>query len=287
MGGLYFYRSKTRLGAAQIMGYVPAGPSLLIYLDVGALRQAGLIELLAGSKVAEDPEYRAFVEQTQFDYRKDLYAVAASFRADEAFYVIHGRFDWNALKSYALLAGGACWDAACSAPSSRPNRYLSFMPVRTDLMVLVVSPSRGAVRTAVTRARRSAKEAQPDQPVWISIPPAVLLKPDSFPTGTQLFAKALQDSDNVTFSIAPADNRFQARLDVLCRSTAEAALIEAQFERITDVLRKLIASNGQTPNPRDLSGVLTNGTFRREERRVRATWPIERAFLETIAGGSL
>jgi hypothetical protein len=51
------------------------------------------------------------------------------------------------------------------------------------------------------------------------------------------------------------------------------------------VLRKLISRTGGQPNPADLSGVLTQGSFRREGRRVIGRWPIERALLESLAGG--
>jgi hypothetical protein len=44
----------------------------------------------------------------------------------------------------------------------------------------------------------------------------------------------------------------------------------------------MIEREHQKPNPVDLSGVLTSGTFRSEGRRVAGTWPIERAFIENL-----
>ncbi len=42
----------------------------------------------------------------------------------------------------------------------------------------------------------------------------------------------------------------------------------------------------QTPNPADLSGVLAARSFRRVDGRVVGRWPIERAFLWSLFGGS-
>jgi hypothetical protein len=153
-------------------------------------------------------------------------------------------------------------------------------------MMLAVSMENKAVKRMLARPRRSSSEPIPDQPVWVSIPPSVLQKPETFPAGTQLFAKALQNSDTVTLSVGPNGQSFRAMLTVTCRSAEEAVLLEAQFEKVTEVLRKLIAANQQQPNPKDLSGVLTSGAFRREDRRVLGNWPIEKAFLENMVGGT-
>jgi hypothetical protein len=40
------------------------------------------------------------------------------------------------------------------------------------------------------------------------------------------------------------------------------------------------------PNPRDLSGVLASGTFRRDGLRVVGQWTIPRAFLEQVLAGA-
>jgi hypothetical protein len=53
---------------------------------------------------------------------------------------------------------------------------------------------------------------------------------------------------------------------------------------MTALLRELIEKDKQKPNPGDLSGVLTAGVFRQENVRVVGRWPLERAFLESLAG---
>ncbi len=201
--GLFYYRSKTKLTTAQIFRYVPSGSGLLVHVDVAALRSAGIVSLLSGTKVTADPEYRSFVEQTRFDYSTDLDTLTAGFYGPEAFYIIQGRFDWKAIKSYATSSGGSCWDAFCTVPATKKDYYISFLPVRPDLMMLAVSLENKAVKRMLARPRRDAGEGMPDQPVWVSIPPSTLQKPEDFPAGTQLFARALQNTDKVTLSIGP------------------------------------------------------------------------------------
>jgi hypothetical protein len=49
-------------------------------------------------------------------------------------------------------------------------------------------------------------------------------------------------------------------------------------------LRELIAKEPQKPSPGDLATVLAAGVFRQDDTRVAGRWPIERAFLEKLAG---
>ena len=63
----------------------------MVYIDTGLLRQSGLLELVAGSKAVEEPDYRKFVDQTGFDYRRDLDAVAAAFVDNHVQFLKWGR----------------------------------------------------------------------------------------------------------------------------------------------------------------------------------------------------
>ncbi len=68
--------------------------------------------LIAGSKSAEDPEYKTFVEQTGLDYRTDLDAVAAAFAEGNTYLALRGRFVSKKLAAYAQSHGGKCEGAA-------------------------------------------------------------------------------------------------------------------------------------------------------------------------------
>jgi hypothetical protein len=76
-------------------------------------------------------------------------------------------------------------------------------------------------------------------------------------------------------------------LDVTCRSPQDAAKLSTRLAEITRRLRDLIATERHAPDPRDLSGVLVAGRFEQRETRVLGRWPLDRAFLEMLAGGSL
>ena len=96
---------------------------------------------------------------------------------------------------------------------------------------------------------------------------------------------AWPEADFVTLMFVPEGDRLAAKLDVLCRDDKDAAAMAAELTRATGLLRDLIAREHVTPNPADLSGVLTSGTFRGEGRRVVGHWPIERSFIENLLSG--
>jgi hypothetical protein len=239
---------------------------------------------VAGSKAVESSEYRDFVARSGFDYRRDLDSILAAFMDGDEFVLAEGRFDWEKLSAYAESSRGGCENAVCWLPAEKPGKRISFTQIRAGLLAMAVSSGRLESR-AMVRGRRPPL-SPPDQPVWISIPGAVLSKPETFPAGTQLFAKALQNSECVMVSMNREGGRFQARLDVTCKTAEDALLLEVQLERVTSILRKLIERSNRTPDPSDLSSVLVRGAFSRTDRKVYGYWPIERAFLEGLAGGA-
>ncbi|HET8548993.1 MAG TPA: hypothetical protein VFL57_13345, partial [Bryobacteraceae bacterium] len=85
-------------------------------------------------------------------------------------------------------------------------------------------------------------------------------------------------------ALGPAGQRFELSLDVTCKTPEDAAILKAQLEGLTATLQKMIARENQTPNPNDLSGVLTAGRFERREHHVLGRWPIEAAFINSLAG---
>jgi hypothetical protein len=49
----------------------------------------------------------------------------------------------------------------------------------------------------------------------------------------------------------------------------------------------MLARENKQASPRDLSGILVHGNFRRENSRVIGTWPMPREFVEALASGSV
>jgi hypothetical protein len=285
VAGVYLYRSRGGSNPSGLVSYLPTANATVVYVDVDSVRRSGILKMITGSKAAQDLEYRQFVDETLFDYREDLDAVAAAFKDGQVFFVLKGRFHWKNLMDYAIRQGGSCHNSFCTAPASRPNRRVSFYPVRPDMMGLAISQDDFA---AYQVARNSGKLAltAPAKPVWMLVPALALRDSDSLPAGTKGYASALRNAEQILFSLGPQDDHLQISLNVQCRDANDASTLQKNCENTTDTLRKWIAREHEHPNPADLSGVLLAGTFRREDRRMFAEWPIPRAFVDAMVSES-
>ncbi|MFN3322521.1 MAG: hypothetical protein ACK5AZ_03405 [Bryobacteraceae bacterium] len=285
-GTLLWWNTRPVHGAAELLPYLPPSESTILYADFKALRQSGVLDMLAGSKFGEEAEYKDFVHRTGFDFRTDLDGALVSLQDTGTYLVVSGRFRWSEIEKYAAGSGGACVEGLCRVAGSRPDRQISFYLIRPNLLAMAVSPNPYAA-TLIAPHKIPPGGDFPNEPIWASVPSPVLREKDALPAGTRAFASALSSAERVTFSLGADGARFQAMLQVTCRDREEAASLIAQLEGATSMLRKLIARENQTPNPRDLSGVLTAGTFRLDDRFVYGRWPLERAFLEAVAGGEI
>ena len=282
--GFSWYRSRA-VAPAALLARLPTANSLLLSIDFEQLRRAGILQLLDKSKSREDPDYVSFVEKTNFNYRVDLDLAVAAFAPTGKFLLLTGRFDWKALRAYAASQGGRCDADLCRMQGSTPDRRISFFPLRSNLMALAVSPDDSAALRLNSPGSPSQSQP-PDGPIWLSIPMPMLRSGENLPDGTRAFARSVGQAEAVTLTFKPEDHRLAARLNVLCRNELDAADVALQLQRVTTVLREMIARENQKPNPADLSGVLTAGSFHPEGRRVLGYWPIERVFIENILAGT-
>jgi hypothetical protein len=280
VAGIYAYRVRGGSNPAALVSYLPTANATVVYLDVDALRRSGVLNMIAGSKAAEELEYQQFVDETLFDYRQDLDAIAAAFKDGQVFFALRGRFHWKNLMEYAVRQGGSCHNSFCTMPGSRPHRRISFYPVRPDLMAMAVSQDDFAAYQIV---RKSGNLTVPPlgQPVWILVPASALRNSDALPPGTKPFASALiEGTDQIVFTMGPDGDHLALSLNVLCRDTQTASTLLESFEKTTETLRKWIAREHQQPNSGDWSGLLAAGSFHRENQRVFGQWPLSRAFVE-------
>jgi hypothetical protein len=118
---------------------LPTEDALVVYIDFAALRRAGILQMLDGSKVGEDPEYQNFVRQTDFDYKQDLDAVMVAFAPMGKYMLLKGRFDWKSLKNYVHGSDGRCNNSFCKLAGSTPEKRISFFPMQSNLMAMAVS----------------------------------------------------------------------------------------------------------------------------------------------------
>ena len=286
VGVVRWVRVSSPYDAARLLAVLPLERATLVYIDTGQLRRSGTLDLLAGSKAAEEPDYRKFVDQTGFDYRTDLDAVAAAFVDNHFYSTLRGRFQWKRLTAYAESQGGECHYLVCSMPGSSPERNISFYPLKSDILALAVSTDPRAVTSIGPGGRKVDLPASLD-PVWISVPAAVFNHLDAFPDGTRALLSPLAHAEKVTFAAGPQGDRLQLRLEVACTTPDAAADLVKQLSGVTELLRSMIERQHMTPNPRDLSGVLATGSFQQRQATVIATWPVERGFVESLAAGQV
>ncbi len=280
VAGVALYRTWS-VSQAALLRRLPSDGAVIVSLDFGELRQAGVLRIFGGSKVAQEPEYRTFVGQTGFDYLNDLDSALISFHPSGVYFLLRGRFNWKALEKYAAREGGNCRDSFCRVAGSVPERKVSFFPLRKNVMALAV----GADASAASRLEtvRSRLAEVPGDPVWSLIPIAALKRNGGLPPATAAFAQALDGAQSVVLAAGPEGTRVAVRLDATCGSAAQAAALATRLRDITAHLRDAVA----TPDPKDLGGVLAAGAFEQKDVHVLGRWPVERAFLESLGGGAL
>jgi hypothetical protein len=199
--------------------------------------------------------------------------------------LLRGRFDWKALKAYVIAQDGRCLNAVCKMVGSAPDRHISFFPLQQNVMALAVSPEESAAERLNAVDQRSGPEL-PDAPLWILVPGSVLKTGGNLPAGTQKFVESMAGAEMLTLWLAPEGQALSAKLNIRCTTVSAAAEMASQLTKLTTLLRRLIESEHQTPNPADFSGMLTAGTFHNEGARVIGSWPIPQALLQNLFGGN-
>jgi hypothetical protein len=282
LGGAIWYRSRA-ISPAAMMKRLPTDDAVVLFVDFAKLRGAGLLQLLDGSKVGEDPEYQSFVRKTDFDYKQDLDTAMVAFAPKSKYMLLKGRFDWKALKSYVLATDGRCNNSFCKMAGSTPEKRISFFPMQTNLMAMGVSEDDvAALRMNAVEDRPDAEI--PDAPIWLAIPPSVVKSGQNLPAGTQMFARSLDRAQSVMLSLVQEGDAFAAKLDVKCSSAADASALAGDLTNTTRLLREMIEREHQTPNPADLSGFLTSGAFMSQGQKAHGYWRISRALIDNLLG---
>ena len=279
------WRSRQH-SATQLLARLPAEDAVVLYIDFAALRQAGVLRILEGSDLIQEPEYRAFREGSGFDYLRDLDWVLASLGPEGSYFLLRGRFRWSTLNRYVTQQGGTCRYAFCRVPGSAPDRRISYFPVASNLLALGVGRDAYAAYRLQEPNPGTRPGTWPAQPAWFFVPATRLRRTEALPSGARLLAQALEATEGVLLSAGLRGQQMEVALEVACRSGQDAEALASQLRQITALLRESIAAEKKQPDPRDLSGVLTSGVFESKERTVYGRWPLERTFLEAMAGGA-
>jgi hypothetical protein len=281
---LYWRRQQVHGGAAALISRLPSGNGVQLFIDVQALRQARLLELLAGSRTAEETSYRQFVDITGFDYREDLDTIIASYQRGDWFFLLRGRFQWDQIHEYTIAEGGSCANLRCSVASGQPRRFTSFYALLPNVLALAISDRPGAVSALSPRPQAAPADEELLHPVWIRIDTQAVQSADPLPAGTRPLVTAIQRTQQVTLSLDAAGEGFVAMLRAQYASEADAEAGRIHLEEMTRTLRSFLARANQQPDPRELAGVLAGGRFERKAQTVFGAWTIQREFLEAAVG---
>ena len=282
--GVYYWKYGRTINPASLAASLPGKDGAVVYLDIRALRAAGILDSVSGAGVVEEADYKAFVSVTHFNYRDDLDAVIASYHSGDMYALAAGRFDWASLRNYALTQSGKCVDDVCTMPSSQPGRTISFFPFRSGVMALAVTRDQNA-HAAFRQSQQPFAGPASKQPLWITFPGSLLKGDDKLPAGTRLFSKILETAQSVNFAFGLQGSKYELSMDAAYASSSDADAAVNQLNGVTDVMLKYFANMKVTPDPKDMSGVLTSGIYTKDGSRVHGRWPIDRGFLESLTGG--
>jgi hypothetical protein len=282
--GVDYYRHRFVRTDADLVKLLPPGDLTTFFSDIDQLRAAGMLHLLTGVKAASDADYAEFVKATQFDYTRDMQALAGAVDGGQIFFVVRGHFDWDKLAQYAGAHGGTCQGETCRVPASKPGRWANFFPVQADVIALAISDN----QTAADMLRPPGRRVQ-DQPiagpVWVRLSTMVLRNPESLPLAARIFAITLQSAESVVLSVGQAagsSEAFTIRLNAEFQNAAAADTTKKQLDIQTRMLKLELAKEQQKPNPADLTGLFTAGSFQAVEKRVVGEWPVRKELLEAL-----
>ena len=259
-------------------------------VDFGVLRRAGLT---GDSKAPLEPEYRQFLEGTGFDYKRDLDSVTASFSRSGTYFIARGRFNWSQLRAYAVRQGGSCYEDLCRVQGSRPERHISFLPLRRDAIALAVSGNDLAA-TLLQKTGQRVTGPIPDAPVWLSVPGSELRQQDALPPGMHLMLSALTSADRVIITLGPAQATgaagMEAHLEATCRTRDDARILASQLRTTTSLLKQALArgqsaGSDSTPGNDEVAMLLTGGRFDQQDRRVTGWWPVRKSLIDALTAG--
>jgi hypothetical protein len=273
------YRSRVFFDRASLFSRFPAGNATALNIDFATLRKAGLLN---ESKAALEPDYKAFLEGTGFDYRRDLDLVAASLSPTGNYFIARGRFDWAKLHDYALKQGGSCYEQLCRMTGSRPDRHISFLPLRSDTIGIAVGSDDLAV-SRLTSTGPPLATPLPDAPVWLSVPGAVLRAQNAFPPGVRLMLSAMTGAERVVITVG-AVSQAKARMETICHTPAEAQLLLSQLRSSTGLVKEALVKDAAMRDD-ELARALSAGVFEQSGPKVTGRWPVSRNLIDSLTAG--
>lgn len=166
--GYYCWEGRGHGAAPGLLNFMPPEATTVVYADLGALRDSPfLTELLAlAPSPTTDRDYAKFVQETGFDYERDLdraaVAVTSQGRERVVLAVADGRFDRGKIVAYALksgkreIIGGR---EVFRTPISGSTKWMAFTFLSQDRLGLTDAPDLGAFARSLAPQRDNPANA--------------------------------------------------------------------------------------------------------------------------------
>jgi hypothetical protein len=283
--GIDWYRHRFFRSNADLIASLPNGEGTRLFIDFSLLRRARILDRLRSGQV-EDPEYRRFEEETRFDYRRDLDALAGWWSGNRVLFLLQGRFSRRGLWRYAILRGGTCSGEWCKVPASTKGRWTSFALPQPDVLVLLAGPEPSA-QVARLSAHQDRRDPMPSfDPVWVQLSPDLVRHPAELPFPLSILAVSLQSANPVVLSAGVADGYnsgvYALKLDAQFSNTAAAETIRKQLELETRSLSLALRKQGRSLDEKDFTALLASGSFTVSERHMLGRWVVNPELLHAL-----
>lgn len=298
--GIYVYELRRSFAPAagqvpEILAELPAGSPAIAYIDVTALRKlpnsplAAILGLARAGPQAQDRDYTAFVQDTGFDYTRDLDRAAIAFwpptpqnsgksGGEERFLVVaDGRFDQQKIEAYARRSGavGSGPLSVYQVPGDPPVSFKFLSSSR----IALASGKNAELPTAPNKSSDAAMQADVNRVAGAPI--FAVAQVDRFSNDFYANFKKVPQIEKLARSIQtltlagqPAANHIELTLDGTCDSMKDAlevgSLLEISRMGASMVLADPKTKRQITPEESVFLGeVVDNLKVTRQDRLVR------------------
>ncbi len=281
--GVDRYQRRLIRSDEDLVGLLPLNDATVFFADVAALRQRGYLKLLEGADPRQEDEYRRFVREANFDYTRDLNAIACAADGDQLFFALRGNFHWNSIRAYVMAHGGTCSGNLCRVATSSPGRIASLRSIQSDVTGLAISSDPEAAKWIGSRRPETIMPLP--APLWVRPSQQLLADPSHLPPPLRMFAMSLQSADSTVLSLQPtgADGgAFAIAIDALFRNKPMAEAARTQLVLNTDSLKLALAREHRKRDPADLSWLLTSGSFQVSQQHLLGLWTVRKELLASL-----
>lgn len=250
---------------------LPPGVQAWFKADLETLRNAGILDSLTGEAADQDTDYRRFVEQSGFDFRRDLDTVLVATSPTATYVFAAGDFNWKQLTVYATGNGGTCRNGLCRMPASTMGRWISFFPLRNRVLALAVAADQWeATRLHAEQPNATRISVPADQAIWLRSSGALLSQSSLVPITLRPFVNLFANSQQVDFSVgAAAPTGVAVRFSAQLPDPGQATSLRDQ---LTSLTQRLKTESGPIGEADPLAEALRSGAYSTSGSTATGSW---------------